>query len=62
MLMLQDLCQYSYLTFFAHNPLLRGRISCKTDSKASLANKKAGARAMRTPAQYRDDMSVTFYT
>ena len=27
-----------------------------------LRNQKAGARAMRTPAQYRDDMSVTFYT
>ena len=27
-----------------------------------LRNQKAGARAMRTPAQYRDDMSVTLYT
>ena len=31
-------------------------------SLINLFNKKAGGRAMRTPAQYRDDMSVTFYT
>lgn len=31
-------------------------------SLINLFNKKTGARIMRTPAQYRDDMSVTLYT
>lgn len=59
--MLQELCQYSYLTFFGHNPLRPRQIGGKTDFKASFAN-KTGARMTRTPAQYRDDMSVTLYT
>ncbi len=60
--MIQDLWQYSYLTFFVHGPLLRGRISCKTDSKASFTKQKAGVRAMRAPAFNRDGMLSQSYT
>ena len=59
--MLQDVGQYSYLTFFVHNPLYLGKSAAKRASKRP-SQTKTGARAMRTPAQYHDDMSVTLYT
>lgn len=59
--MLQELCQYSYLTFFAHNPLDLDKSAAKRTSKFP-SQTKTGAHMMWTPAQYRDDMSVTLYT
>ena len=47
---------------FCPRPLIAWANQLQNGLRNVLRKQKAGARAMRTPAQYRDDMSVTFYT
>ena len=47
---------------FCPRPLIAWVNQLQNGLQSVLLKQKAGARAMRTPAQYRDDMSVTFYT
>ena len=47
---------------FCPRPLIAWVNQLQNGLQSVLLKQKAGARTMRTPAQYRDDMSVTFYT
>lgn len=47
---------------FCPRPLIAWANQLQSGIQSVLRKQIAGARAMRTPAQYRDDMSVTFYT
>ena len=47
---------------FCPRPLIAWANQLQNGLQSVPRKQKAGARAMRTPAQYRDDMSVTFYT
>ena len=47
---------------FCPRPLIAWANQLQSGIQSVLRKQKAGARAMRTPAQYRDDMSVTLYT
>ena len=47
---------------FCPQPLIARANQLQNGLQSVPRKQKAGARAMRTPAQYRDDISVTFYT
>lgn len=47
---------------FCPRPLIVWANQLQSGIQSVLRKQIAGARAMRTPAQYRDDMSVTLYT
>lgn len=47
---------------FCPRPLIAWANQLQSGIQSVLRKQKAGAHAMQTPAQYRDDMSVTFYT
>ena len=47
---------------FCPRPLIALANQLQNGLQSVLREQKAGARAMRTPAQYHDDMSVTLYT
>lgn len=47
---------------FCPRPLIAWANQLQSGIQSVLRKQKAGAHAMRTPAQHRDDMSVTLYT